>query len=236
MEIYMYVRYCFESCEYCSLRVYTHIRVNTCTSGHALVYACSPWCDVWRLQLSMCNDPMHELSNPGASGSIFYITEDDEFIVKTVQHSEADFLQKLLPGYYMVSTHAHTSESSLATASQAQKQSFSCFATLVLLCMCTMCTLVHVHNVCMSCTWTRNLFSMSSSNSCSICITKYFCVITRLPVPHAAFLPITEAIVLINTAVKCQYHSFCTINSCGHVQLLWNFATLFSAVLQYADG
>ena len=56
----------------------------------------------------MCNDPMHELSNPGASGSIFYITEDDEFIVKTVQHSEADFLQKLLPGYYMVSTHAHT--------------------------------------------------------------------------------------------------------------------------------
>jgi len=43
-----------------------------------------------------------ELSNPGASGSIFYISDDDEFIIKTVQHKEADFLQKLLPGYYMV--------------------------------------------------------------------------------------------------------------------------------------
>ena len=53
-------------------------------------------------QLSLCNEPLQELSNPGASGSIFYITNDDEFIIKTVQHKEADFLQKLLPGYYMV--------------------------------------------------------------------------------------------------------------------------------------
>ena len=28
---------------------------------------------------------------------------DDQFIIKTVQHKEAEFLQKLLPGYYMVS-------------------------------------------------------------------------------------------------------------------------------------
>lgn len=55
------------------------------------------------MQLSLCNEPMRELSNPGASGSIFYITDDDEFIIKTVQHKEAEFLQKLLPGYYMVS-------------------------------------------------------------------------------------------------------------------------------------
>lgn len=50
----------------------------------------------------MCNDPLIELSNPGASGSIFYMTDDDEFIIKTIQHKEAEFLQKLLPGYYMV--------------------------------------------------------------------------------------------------------------------------------------
>lgn len=43
------------------------------------------------------------MTNPGASGSIFYVTRDDEFIIKTVQHKEAEFLQKLLPGYYMVS-------------------------------------------------------------------------------------------------------------------------------------
>ncbi|PRD25763.1 UNVERIFIED_CONTAM: Phosphatidylinositol 4-phosphate 5-kinase type-1 alpha [Trichonephila clavipes] len=35
------------------------------------------------------------------NGSIFYLTEDDEFIIKTVQHKEAEFLTKLLPGYYM---------------------------------------------------------------------------------------------------------------------------------------
>ncbi|CAG7786903.1 unnamed protein product [Allacma fusca] len=51
--------------------------------------------------MSMCSVPMRELSNPGASGSIFYLTDDDEFIVKTVQHKECEFLQKLLPGYYM---------------------------------------------------------------------------------------------------------------------------------------
>ncbi|KAE8288810.1 Phosphatidylinositol 4-phosphate 5-kinase type-1 alpha [Larimichthys crocea] len=50
---------------------------------------------------SLCNEPLIELSNPGASGSIFYVSSDDEFIIKTVQHKEAEFLQKLLPGYFM---------------------------------------------------------------------------------------------------------------------------------------
>lgn len=51
--------------------------------------------------MSMCAAPMIQLSNPGASGSIFYLTDDDEFIIKTVQKKECEFLQKLLPGYYM---------------------------------------------------------------------------------------------------------------------------------------
>ncbi|XP_049594381.1 phosphatidylinositol-4-phosphate 5-kinase, type I, beta a isoform X1 [Syngnathus scovelli] len=50
---------------------------------------------------SICNEPLIELSNPGASSSWFYLTSDDEFIIKTVQPKEAEFLQKLLPGYYM---------------------------------------------------------------------------------------------------------------------------------------
>lgn len=45
---------------------------------------------------------MTELSNPGASGSLFYRSADDEFIMKTVSKKEAEFLQKLLPGYYLV--------------------------------------------------------------------------------------------------------------------------------------
>lgn len=55
------------------------------------------------LKYSLCNEPLIELSNPGASGSLFYVSSDDEFIIKTVQHKEAEFLQKLLPGYFMVS-------------------------------------------------------------------------------------------------------------------------------------
>lgn len=57
--------------------------------------------------MSLCDQSLKELSNPGASGSIFYLSQDDEFIIKTVQHKEADFLQKLLPGYYMVRTCEH---------------------------------------------------------------------------------------------------------------------------------
>lgn len=51
--------------------------------------------------ISISAEPLTELSNPGASGSLFFVTHDDEFIIKTVQHKEAEFLQKLLPGYYM---------------------------------------------------------------------------------------------------------------------------------------
>lgn len=57
--------------------------------------------------MSLCDQSLKELSNPGASGSIFYLSQDDEFIIKTVQHKEADFLQKLLPGYYMVRSYEH---------------------------------------------------------------------------------------------------------------------------------
>ena len=58
-------------------------------------------------QLSLCNEPLRELSNPGASGSIFYLSADDEFIIKTVQHKEGEFLMKLLLGYYMVNIFSH---------------------------------------------------------------------------------------------------------------------------------
>lgn len=60
-------------------------------------------------QYSLVNEPLIELTNPGASGSLFYLTSDDEFIIKTVQHKEAKFLQRLLPGYYMVRGAAQNS-------------------------------------------------------------------------------------------------------------------------------
>ena len=53
-------------------------------------------------QIAMCDRNLREVSNPGASGSLFYLSADDAFIIKTVQKKEARFLQKLLPGYYLV--------------------------------------------------------------------------------------------------------------------------------------
>nr|XP_002816448.3 phosphatidylinositol 4-phosphate 5-kinase type-1 alpha [Pongo abelii] len=50
---------------------------------------------------SLCSEPLIELCSSGASGSLFYVSSDDEFIIKTLQHKEAEFLQKLLPGYYL---------------------------------------------------------------------------------------------------------------------------------------
>uniref|UniRef100_A0A2K5K178 PIPK domain-containing protein n=1 Tax=Colobus angolensis palliatus TaxID=336983 RepID=A0A2K5K178_COLAP len=50
---------------------------------------------------SLCSEPLIELCSSGASGSLFYVSSDDDFIIKTVQHKEAEFLQKLLPGYYL---------------------------------------------------------------------------------------------------------------------------------------
>ncbi len=55
-------------------------------------------------QIALCDRPLREISNPGASGSLFYLSADDALILKTVQKKEAHFLQKLLPGYYLVSS------------------------------------------------------------------------------------------------------------------------------------
>lgn len=40
-----------------------------------------------------------EISNPGASGSVFYKTSNDKYILKTVQYQECEFLKTLLAGY-----------------------------------------------------------------------------------------------------------------------------------------
>ena len=68
------------------------------------------------VQRSMCLCPLHELSAAGASGSVFYASDDDEFIIKTVQKREAEFLLKLLPGYFLVraSLPPHLSPSPLS--------------------------------------------------------------------------------------------------------------------------
>ncbi|KAM3294593.1 hypothetical protein ACQJBY_037470 [Aegilops geniculata] len=51
--------------------------------------------------LAICgNDALRELSSPGKSGSFFYLTQDDRFMIKTVRKSEVKLLIRMLPSYY----------------------------------------------------------------------------------------------------------------------------------------
>lgn len=50
---------------------------------------------------SMCSEPLRQLECSGCSGSAFYVTHDDAYILKTAQQREGDFMLKLLPGYYL---------------------------------------------------------------------------------------------------------------------------------------
>ncbi|GFP84359.1 phosphatidylinositol 4-phosphate 5-kinase 1 [Phtheirospermum japonicum] len=63
--------------------------------------------------LAICgNDALRELSSPGKSGSLFYLTQDDRFMIKTVKKSEVKVLIKMLPSYYK---HVCRYENSLVT-------------------------------------------------------------------------------------------------------------------------
>ncbi|KVH99445.1 MORN motif-containing protein [Cynara cardunculus var. scolymus] len=63
--------------------------------------------------LAICgDDALRELSSPGKSGSFFYLTQDDRFMIKTVKKSEVKVLIKMLPSYYQ---HVCRYENSLVT-------------------------------------------------------------------------------------------------------------------------
>lgn len=50
---------------------------------------------------SICSESLKKLSTSGSSGSSFYVTHDDEFILKTARQKEGNFLLELLPGYFL---------------------------------------------------------------------------------------------------------------------------------------
>ncbi|XP_051123780.1 phosphatidylinositol 4-phosphate 5-kinase 1-like [Andrographis paniculata] len=63
--------------------------------------------------LAICgDDALRELSSPGKSGSVFYLTQDDRFMIKTVKKSEVKVLIKMLPSYFQ---HIKRYENSLVT-------------------------------------------------------------------------------------------------------------------------
>ncbi|XP_031498559.1 phosphatidylinositol 4-phosphate 5-kinase 1-like [Nymphaea colorata] len=69
--------------------------------------------DPGEYMMSICgSDALRELSSPGKSGSFFYLTHDDRFMIKTVKKSEVKVLLRMLPSYYY---HIREYENSLVT-------------------------------------------------------------------------------------------------------------------------
>ncbi|XVE68330.1 hypothetical protein DITRI_Ditri09bG0059000 [Diplodiscus trichospermus] len=63
--------------------------------------------------ISICgNDALRELSSPGKSGSFFYLTNDDKYMIKTMRKAEVKVLIRMLPAYY---NHVRSFENTLVT-------------------------------------------------------------------------------------------------------------------------
>ncbi|GAB2299269.1 Phosphatidylinositol 4-phosphate 5-kinase 4 [Dionaea muscipula] len=63
--------------------------------------------------ISICgNEALRELSSPGKSGSFFYLTNDDKYMIKTVKKAEVKVLLRMLPAYY---NHVRLFENTLVT-------------------------------------------------------------------------------------------------------------------------
>ncbi|GAB4843937.1 Phosphatidylinositol 4-phosphate 5-kinase 4 [Ancistrocladus abbreviatus] len=63
--------------------------------------------------LSICgNEALRELSSPGKSGSFFYLSSDDRYMIKTMKKAEVKVLLRMLSAYY---NHVRAFESTLVT-------------------------------------------------------------------------------------------------------------------------
>lgn len=63
--------------------------------------------------MSICgNDALRELSSPGKSGSVFFLSQDDRFMIKTLRKSEVKVLMQMLPNYHH---HVRTYDNTLIT-------------------------------------------------------------------------------------------------------------------------
>ncbi|KAL1222847.1 Phosphatidylinositol 4-phosphate 5-kinase 7 [Cardamine amara subsp. amara] len=66
--------------------------------------------DAAEYMMSICGDDgLTEICSPGKSGSIFYLSHDDRFVIKTLKKSELQVLLRMLPRYYEhVGDHENT--------------------------------------------------------------------------------------------------------------------------------
>ncbi|XP_062025683.1 phosphatidylinositol 4-phosphate 5-kinase 8 [Rosa rugosa] len=69
--------------------------------------------DAAEYMMSICGDDgLRELPSSGKSGSIFYLSHDDRFVIKTLKKTELKVLLRMLPSYY---SHVGEHENTLIT-------------------------------------------------------------------------------------------------------------------------
>ncbi|XP_023731602.1 phosphatidylinositol 4-phosphate 5-kinase 6 [Lactuca sativa] len=69
--------------------------------------------DAAEYMLSMCgNDSLRELSSPGKSGSFFYLSYDDRYMIKTIKKAEVKVILRMLSAYF---NHFRQYENTLLT-------------------------------------------------------------------------------------------------------------------------
>ncbi|CAL5214326.1 unnamed protein product [Lathyrus oleraceus] len=69
--------------------------------------------DAAEYMMSICGDSgLKDITSPGKSGSIFFISHDDKFVIKTLKKSELKVLLNMLPKYYH---HVGSYENTLIT-------------------------------------------------------------------------------------------------------------------------
>ncbi|XP_028800956.1 phosphatidylinositol 4-phosphate 5-kinase 7 isoform X2 [Neltuma alba] len=69
--------------------------------------------DAAEYMMSICGDSgLRDITSPGKSGSIFYLSQDDRFVIKTLKKSELKVLLQMLPKYY---SHVGEYENTLIT-------------------------------------------------------------------------------------------------------------------------
>ncbi|XP_027345968.1 phosphatidylinositol 4-phosphate 5-kinase 7-like isoform X2 [Abrus precatorius] len=57
--------------------------------------------DAAEYMMSICGDSgLRDISSPGKSGSIFFLSQDDRFVIKTLKKNELKVLLNMLPKYY----------------------------------------------------------------------------------------------------------------------------------------
>ena len=109
--------------------------------------------DPGEYMLSICGEQaLRELSSPGKSGALFYISHDDRYLIKTMRRNEMKTFLSMLPHYF---DHVQSNPHTLVTKfyglyriklHSKQTSNRKVCISLSYICLCWNCTTVGTHS------------------------------------------------------------------------------------------